>query len=250
MAYETPPAAPGSSSGPSTDGCNTGPLGSGSHTVQPGECLLSIAYQNGFFWETIWKLPANRQLRSARQDPGQLLVGDRLMIPDKKIKEVPADTDELHVFVKRGVPAKLRLIVEYEDAPVANQEYVLVLAGSTLQGSTDQQGLLDVSIPPDATEGSLDINGLHFDLQLGALDPSSEDLGIQLRLANLGFYRGDLDGIIGPQTREAIATFQSRIGLPATGKLDSDTRKTLLQRHDQTHDELPPPPAPDESQNG
>jgi N-acetylmuramoyl-L-alanine amidase len=217
--------------------------------------MLSIAHQHGFFWETLWKLPANRELRLARKTPGQLVVGDRVTIPDREIKEVPAATDARHYFVKRGVPAKLRLVVEYEDMPVSNSDYVLVVDGSFERGTTDQQGLLEAFIPPNASGGSLEINGLHFELQLGALDPHSEDLGIQLRLANLGFYHGALDGLIGPQSRAAIATFQQRVGLPATGQLDDATRQMLLHRHDRIHEKLPqsnPDTAalPAETQNG
>lgn len=74
------------------------------------------------------------------------------------------------------------------------------------------------SIPPNASQGLLEINGLRFALQLGALYPSSEDIGIQRRLANLGFYRGQLDGKIGPQTRAAISDFQARTGLNVSGE--------------------------------
>lgn len=230
---------------------NTGPLGSGPHIVREGECLLSVAYQQGFFWETLWKLPENSELRTVRRDPGKLLVGDRVMIPERQTKEVPASTDARHVFVKLGVPAKLRIVVEYEDMPVANSDYLLLLDGSAQSGTTDDEGLLEVSIPPDAAQGILEINGLRFALQLGALDPATEDIGVQQRLANLGFYHGNLDGIVGPQTREAIADFQARTGLEVSGELDDATRQKLFHRHDLTHDKLldqtgsdSPPPQP------
>jgi N-acetylmuramoyl-L-alanine amidase len=234
---------------------NTGPLGSGWHVVRRGECLLSIAYQQGFFWETLWNLPDNAKLHDARPDPGQLLVGDRLMIPKRRARIEPASTDAHHRFLKRGASAKLRLVVEYEDVPISNAHYVLTLGGVIREGTTDSAGLLEVSIPPDAAEGTLDINGMRFDLQLGALDPSSEDIGIQHRLWNLGFYHGALDGQIGPETRDAIAAFQARAGLPATGELDDTTHDRLLHRHDELHEQLPEPtePSPDppeESSNG
>ena len=240
---------------------NTGPLGDGWREVQHGECLLSIAYQEGFLWDTLWKLPDNAELRDARRDPGLLLVGDRIMIPERRIKTVPAGTDARHRFVKRGLPAKLRVVVEYEDVPVANSNYTLTVDGSIRQGTTDEEGLLEVAIPPDASEGLLEISGLHFQLQLGALDPGSEDIGIQQRLANLGFYHGKLDGRIGPVTLDAVATFQARTGLAVTGELDDDTLDLLLHRHDQLHEQLreeaePDPPEPDppaspmESRNG
>jgi Putative peptidoglycan binding domain len=238
---------PSEAAGSKQQGRNTGPLGTGSHVVREGECLLSIAYQHGFLWKTIWNLPANAQLRQKRKDPGQLVVGDRIMIPERAKKEVQAATDKRHRFVKRAVPAKLRLVVEYEDEPVSNAAYVLLIDGSILEGRTDDQGLLEASIPPDASEGILEINGLHFELLLGALDPSSEDVGIQQRLANLGFYHGEIDGRVGPLTREAISTFQARAGLDVTGELDDVTLGKLMHRHDETHERLPPEAGPEEA---
>jgi hypothetical protein len=218
---------------------NTGPLGTGPHITRRGECLFSIAHDHGFFWETLWNLPENAPLRDTREDPGLLLTGDRVLIPERRLRTEPASTEALHRFVKRGVPAKLRLIVEYEDDPVANTNYVLVLDGVIHQGTTDDSGLLEVLIPPDASQGTLDIGGLRFDLELGALDPASEDIGTQQRLANLGFYHGKLDGEIGPLTREAIAEFQARTGLDPTGDLDANTQDMLLRRHDKLHEQLP-----------
>jgi N-acetylmuramoyl-L-alanine amidase len=184
-------------------------------------------------------LPENAPLRDTRQDPGLLLTGDRILIPERRLRTEPAATDARHRFVKRGALAKLRLIVEYQDDPVPNTDYVFVLDGVIHQGTTDGSGLLEVPIPPDASEGTLDIGGLRFDLQLGALDPASEDIGTQQRLANLGFYHGELDGEIGPITREAVTEFQARTGLDPTGDLDADTQDMLLHRHDKLHEQLP-----------
>ena len=103
-------------------GRNTGPLGTGEHVVQEGECLLSIAHQHGLFWKKVWDLPANAELQRARKDPGQLLVGDRIIIPEREAKDISAEVDKRHEFIKLGVPAKLRLVVEYEDEPVSNSE--------------------------------------------------------------------------------------------------------------------------------
>jgi peptidoglycan hydrolase-like protein with peptidoglycan-binding domain len=43
---------------------------------------------------------------------------------------------------------------------------------------------------------------------------------VQLALADRGYYRGRIDGIMGPQTRSAIRAFQRNNGLPVTGRLD------------------------------
>jgi N-acetylmuramoyl-L-alanine amidase len=226
--------------GPTGQGRNTGPLGSGWRIVERGECLLSIAHQTGFYWETLWNLPENAPLKDTRKDPGVLLIGDRIFIPDLKTKTAASCTDALHPFVKKGVPAKLRVVVEYEDDPVPNADYVLALDGEIRRGKTDDQGLLEETIPPNASQGLLEIDDLRFELELGALDPGSEDIGAQQRLANIGFYHGELDGIIGPETREAIGAFQARVGLPVTQELDDNTLDLLLHRHDRLHERLPP----------
>jgi len=49
----------------------------------------------------------------------------------------------------------------------------------------------------------------------------------QRTLSELGIYHGAADGIMGPKTREAISSFQSQSGLPATGELDLNTVKAL-----------------------
>lgn len=43
---------------------------------------------------------------------------------------------------------------------------------------------------------------------------------VQQRLGRLGYYRGTVDGVIGPQTRNAIAAFESRNGLAVDGTID------------------------------
>ena len=43
---------------------------------------------------------------------------------------------------------------------------------------------------------------------------------VQQRLGRLGYYRGVVDGVIGPQTHNAIAAFESRNGLAVDGTID------------------------------
>jgi peptidoglycan hydrolase-like protein with peptidoglycan-binding domain len=44
---------------------------------------------------------------------------------------------------------------------------------------------------------------------------------VQAALAWRGYYSGRLDGVLGPETREAIRSFQSHQGLPVTGQIDN-----------------------------
>jgi peptidoglycan hydrolase-like protein with peptidoglycan-binding domain len=51
--------------------------------------------------------------------------------------------------------------------------------------------------------------------------------GAQIFLARIGYYRSDVDGIYGPGTEFALRAFQSRSGLPPTGRLDMQTLNAL-----------------------
>lgn len=51
---------------------------------------------------------------------------------------------------------------------------------------------------------------------------------MQVALARQGLSCGSIDGVIGPQTRAALASFQARARLPSTGELDPATRAALL----------------------
>ncbi len=49
----------------------------------------------------------------------------------------------------------------------------------------------------------------------------------QERLASEGYYRGEIDGVFGPETRRAILRYQSDKGLRSTGYLTDDTLEAL-----------------------
>lgn len=49
----------------------------------------------------------------------------------------------------------------------------------------------------------------------------------QERLSKQGYYRGQIDGVFGPETSRAIRNFQSEHGLRATGYLTTDTLQAL-----------------------
>jgi peptidoglycan hydrolase-like protein with peptidoglycan-binding domain len=51
--------------------------------------------------------------------------------------------------------------------------------------------------------------------------------GAQTQLAQQGYYRGEIDGIVGPETRRAIMRYQSDRGLRVTGRLNMDTLRAL-----------------------
>jgi N-acetylmuramoyl-L-alanine amidase len=50
---------------------------------------------------------------------------------------------------------------------------------------------------------------------------------IQSILKDEGFYDGPIDGVVGRGTRSALASYQTRHGLPATAVVDQDTLELL-----------------------
>jgi Putative peptidoglycan binding domain len=50
---------------------------------------------------------------------------------------------------------------------------------------------------------------------------------VQRALAERGFYYGAIDGLVGPMTRRAIASFQSRAGLAVTGEINASLLRAL-----------------------
>ena len=50
---------------------------------------------------------------------------------------------------------------------------------------------------------------------------------VQERLTREGYYRGQIDGIVGPETRRAVARYQTNHGLRVNGNLTPDTLGAL-----------------------
>jgi hypothetical protein len=206
------------------------------YIVQEGDCISSIAFENGFFEDTLWNHPNNAELKNKRKDPNVLMPGDVVFIPDIRIKEVPEPTNQVHKFVIKGVPAKLSLRLVYDDGPRRKEPYILDIDGKILKGTTDSDGYIRISIMPNAKKGKLTIGTgerlMEYNLRLGRLDPVDEITGIQTRLRNLGFNCGHINGIFDEETKQALEAFQASAGLPTTGEIDSATKAKLKQAHE------------------
>jgi hypothetical protein len=58
--------------------------------------------------------------------------------------------------------------------------------------------------------------------------PSQQTIvAVQKELTQLGYYHSTIDGLISPQTQQAIRWFQSVNKLPVTGQIDNPTLKEL-----------------------
>lgn len=210
------------------------------HVTESGESVTSLAAQYGFFASTIWDFPANAGLRERRSNMDTLRPGDVVMIPNKAKKVEACVTEARHRFVRRGIPAVFRLQLFDEDKPRANQKYQLDIDGKLFPGTTDDEGVLRVNLPPASRVGQVVIgpDRMVVALRFGELDPIEETAGVQKRLNNLGFECGEADGEMNARTAGAIREFQHRFGLETSGELDSATRKKLGEAHD-TNSEFP-----------
>ncbi len=183
------------------------PTADESYVAEEGDCISSLAEAHGLKWQTLWN--HNPELKTLRKNPNALQPGDVILIPSQRLRYESRPTDQLHKFVRKGVPAKFRLILERFDEPLANKRWVLSVDGQVHSGTTDSKGYLEIALPPEASSGHLVV--------------PEEDLDYDLSL--------EMDD----NTRDAILMFQTAHGLPATGKLDDRTRTELEQRHDLTH---------------
>ena len=199
------------------------------HIVKQGDCISSIAYDYGFFPDTLWNDPKNLELKRRRKDPNVLFPGDAVRVRELEEKDVPCATEQRHRFRRRGVPAKLIIQFKLDGEPRANEPYVLEIDGRLTEGKTDEDGIVRTLIPPNANKGTILFPGRgdEHELELGDLDPITETSGVQGRLRNLGYYAGPVDGKMSEQLEQAIRSFQQSRGVEPTGRLDEATRKML-----------------------
>lgn len=82
----------------------------------------------------------------------------------------------------------------------------------------------------DASPGYGDGYGYDYPTSYAYSSPSyagSMAARVQSDLADQGYDPGPIDGVIGPQTTDAIAAFQSDNGLPVTGNTDDPLLRAL-----------------------
>jgi hypothetical protein len=204
------------------------------HIVKQGDSLTSIADQYGFFWQTLWNHPRNSQLKAQRQNPNILMAGDQVFIPAKRLKDEPSETGKAHRFRVRGTPARLNLrLKDAYGQPRAGIQYTLKVDDQTFSGRTDGDGKLSHVIPPSALKAQLRLEtGEQWNLDLGHINPVEYLSGVQARLKNLGYFKGQISGTMDDETRDALRVFQSAQGLSATGEPDQATRDALVDAHE------------------
>jgi N-acetylmuramoyl-L-alanine amidase len=209
------------------------------HPVLPGECLVSIADRYGFGdLRAIHAHPENAELRRKRPDPHALLPGDSVVIPAKEMKAETCASGRRHLLRVRRPRAWLRLLLRDADGtPMAGKKFWLAIGPSGFGGRTNERGLVELEIPPQAKLGELvvwmddeDLQAevLIVPLRFGTLPPIDSGAGIQARLTSLGYScAGDPPGESGPAARTALRAFQRDHGLGDSGSVDEPTLEKL-----------------------
>lgn len=234
------------------------------HTIRQGESVISIAEGDGFLWETLWNHPKNAQLKTKRGDPGVLMPGDVLHIPDRGEKKESAGVDQCHNFRRKGTPAVLRVVLkrrkpdpdekaesaatgpsEYTEPDpktpqveaMANVPFALYADGKLVkEGQTGGDGKIEVKVPASSRSARVVLEPgtpkeRTLNLNIGRMDPVEEVPGVCKRLNNLGYScPGDAKEVTAA-VAAAIQAFQRENGLEPTGKPDGPTRDRLVKAH-------------------
>lgn len=203
-----------------------------SHTIEAGQGTESVAYDHGFFWQTVWEFGANSGLRQNRPDPNILEEGDVLVVPDKRAKSEAGATNNRHRFRRKGVPSVLRVRLLDQHKPRVDLGYSVAFGDKQIKGRTDDDGWIRCFLMPDVTQGVLTLEtGEVYRFDVGTVRPVKSLRGVQNRLRNLGYYWGPIDGQMNDELRDGLSHYQAKQELPVTGEADAATIAALRSGH-------------------
>lgn len=190
---------------------------------------------------------ASSEFRQSRSQTEILYPEDKVSIPDRQQKSVAAAANQRHVFrVKGKVVECLRLFIRDTDGKCCkNTRFVCELDAvgdeteEVLEGTTNNEGLLELDLPPKASGGLLRLfsqadnpSPSHLmRLAFRWLDPVDTKTGLQARLNNLGFSCGKVDGLMQTKTTQAVRDFQRFFKLAVDGIVGPNTRAKLEAEH-------------------
>jgi hypothetical protein len=205
------------------------------HKVKQGESIYHIARKNGVRADQIWELAENQLLRDSRRRKDLLFEGDLVHVPDIRIREEEAATENRHVFRRKTYPLmEIRLRLLFEDKPRKFLSCRLIISDIPgppleMEAKTDGNGLVEFDVPLSSESGLLRIgeDEMHR-LMFNHLDPVKEVTGVQQRLANLGFFL-NCNGQKDELTRTALRKFQRKNKIAETGEFDDDDTLNALE---------------------
>lgn len=136
-------------------------------------------------------------------------------------------------LMKYATSAALSLALSLGLAAAAQAQGVQPTNPSTLPPAASQtQGETQGMQPGSAAEATSPTQGETQGMKPGTAaeaSPAAEQMspstikGAQRALRAQGLYHGKVDGVVGPETHQAIAQFQQRNNLEPTGELSADT---------------------------
>lgn len=200
-----------------------------------GDCITSLADENGFFWETLWNHDQNKDLKEKRRNPNVLAPGDQVWVPALRKHEEPGATGQRHKFKKKGTPAVTRFCFKKDGKPQANEPYVLDTGeGAPIQGETDGEGMVILKVPPTAERATITVgtgkDARMYKVQLGSMDPVETESGLRKRLRAIGCDPGsEAQDEDGSKLKQAIRKFQSKQKMKLTGTPDDALRSKLQE---------------------
>lgn len=211
------------------------------YIIRQGDYLTKLGHTMGFDPDAVWNNPKNQGLKERRPDRDMLHPGDLLWVPDAP--------DAKRLIVKNGttnryaanIPKKaIEVRVQVGGEALAKEPYsILGLGPDPIEGETDEQGWIKTKVDVHVREVEVILTRKNRTLRVrvGDLDPIDTLSGLRKRLFHLGFYKparisaDNEDVTEGGTLIVALKAFQSSKGLPATGKLDDETKKALTGAH-------------------
>jgi hypothetical protein len=184
------------------------------HAVKKGETVPGVAFARGLSWGLRdYARPENRDFRATNPDFRRLKRGSVLWMEEPN--------QELRMRF---------LEVSYRSMGVT-------IEGTKVDGdlSSDRDGNVPLVTPEGVVDVVFAFQGQCQKLVVGALQGSGTIVGIQQRLANLG-YTVSSSGRLDSATRSGIGRFQTEHALPRTGELDERTHAAIVAAYHSSDD--------------
>lgn len=205
------------------------------HTVQPGECLISIAQKYGIVdWRTIYDHPENEAFKKLRKNPNMICPKDEIFIPKLEGAKVKGATNKKLTFVLKQAKAYFSIrLTNSNFEPLIDIPYTLSVYKSDKDleeplkrfedQKTDEDGFVEQLLPknakfayleyaPYSNRPSLILKKRFF---IGELDDPRTETGMKSRLNHFGFYSGE--GRLDDESRELFSKqlegFKEKYGL-------------------------------------
>lgn len=117
----------------------------------------------------------------------------------------------------------------------------LILAGISAIALTVGGAGMSYAAGTSGNTSSSTSSGMHTGQQAGVSRNAVKQA--QQKLQSEGLYKGQIDGIEGPETKQALEQFQQKNGLQQTGMLDHQTLSALMSGNQATGEGSSTPPS-------